>query len=137
MTPYVRGISSTYLEACMTEKVYIQVSPAFGNLEGHLQIMIEALYNLRLNCEMFNQLLAECLESLSFKRSLVDNNIFLRPSSCGTVYKNVVIKVYNLCIIAKQPNLLLEQLQGEPYNFNLKRTRSDQFSSRLRLQTRQ
>ena len=63
---------------------------------------------------MFNQLLAECLENLGFKWSLVDDSIFLRLSICGTVYKYVATYVNDLCIIAKDPKLLLEQLKDKP-----------------------
>ena len=69
---------------------------------------------------MFNQLLAECLEGLGFKRSLSDESIFMRPSSCGTVYEYVATYVDDLCICAKKPEELLEQLQGDPFNFDLK-----------------
>ena len=92
----------------------------FGDLEGHLLIVIKALYGLRLSGKMFNQLLAECLEGLGFKRSLSDDSIFLRPSSCGTVYEYVATYVDDLCIIAKEPEVLLQQLQSDPYNFDLK-----------------
>ena len=78
---------------------------------------------------MFDQLLADCLEDMGFKRPLADNSIFLRPSSCGTVYKYIATYVDDLCIIAKKPELLLEQLQDDPYNFNLKG--SDQLNFHL------
>ena len=69
---------------------------------------------------MFAQLLAECLEDLGFKRSLADDSIFLRQSPCGTVYEYVATYVDDLCIIAKNPELLLEQLKDKPYEFELK-----------------
>ena len=69
---------------------------------------------------MFNQLIEECLEDLGFKRSLADDSIFLRQSTCGKVYKYVATYVDDLYIIAKDPKLLLEQLKGKPYEFQLK-----------------
>ena len=55
---------------------------------------------------MFNQLLAECLEGLGFTRSFSDESIFMRPSSCGTVYEYVATYVDDLCIYAKEPKVL-------------------------------
>ena len=69
---------------------------------------------------MFNQLLAECLEALGFKRCLSDESIFMRPLSCGTVYKYIATYVDDLCICVKEPEVLLAQLQGKPYEFDLK-----------------
>ena len=83
-------------------------------------IIIKALYGLRLSGKMFNQLLAECLEGLGFKRSLSDESIFMRLPSCGAVYKYVATYVDDLCICAKEPEALLEQLQMKPYEFDLK-----------------
>ena len=83
-------------------------------------VIIKALYGLRLSGNMFNQLLAECLEGLGFKRSLSDESIFMRPSSCGTAYEYVATYVDDLCICAKEPEALLEQLQMKPYEFDLK-----------------
>ena len=121
MTPWATDISSAYLEAYTTEKVCIKAGPEFGELEGHLLIIIKALYGLRLSGKMFNQLLAECLEGLGFTRSFSDESIFMRRSSCGTVYEYVATYVDDLCICAKEPEeLLLKQLQGKPYEFDLK-----------------
>lgn len=120
MVPYATDISSAYLEAYTNEKVCIRAGPEFGNLEGHLLIIIKAHYELQLSGKIFNQLLAECLEGLGFKRSLADKSIFIRPSPDGTVYKYIATYVDDLCIIAKDPELLLEQLKGDPNNFDLK-----------------
>ena len=67
MEPWATDISSAYLEAYTTVKVCIKAGPEFGELEGHLLIIIKALYGLRLSGKMFNQLLVECLEGLGFK----------------------------------------------------------------------
>ena len=64
--------------------------------------------------------LAECLQSLGFVRSLADERIFMRPSKCGKVYEYVATYIDDLCICAKEPKELLKQLQGAPYNFDLK-----------------
>ena len=40
-------IGSAYREAKTKEKVYIIAGPEFGELEGHLLIIVKALYGLR------------------------------------------------------------------------------------------
>ena len=44
----------------------------------------------------------------------------MQPSSCGTVYEYIATYANDLCICAKKPEELLEQLQGKPYEFDLK-----------------
>ena len=66
MTPWATDISSAYLEAFCDEKVCIRAGPEFGDLEGHLSIVIKALYGLRFSGVSWNQLLAECLEGVGF-----------------------------------------------------------------------
>ena len=61
MTPWATNISSAYLEAYTSEKVFIRAGPEFGDLEGHLLIAIKALYGLRASGKYWAQLLAECL----------------------------------------------------------------------------
>jgi hypothetical protein len=43
----VGDVSSTYLEAYTQEKVCFQAGPEFGPLEGHLLVIVRALYGLR------------------------------------------------------------------------------------------
>lgn len=59
---------------------------------------------------MFNQLITEHLESLGFKWSLADKNIFMRLSNCKTIYKYMITYVDDLCIIATKPKELLDKL---------------------------
>ena len=40
-------VGNAYLEAKTSEKVYIEAGPEFGELEGHLLIIVKALYSLR------------------------------------------------------------------------------------------
>ena len=46
MEPWATDISSAYHEAYTTEKVCIRAGPEFNELEGHLLIIIKALYNV-------------------------------------------------------------------------------------------
>ena len=78
MEPWATDISSAYLEAYTTKNVYIRAGPEFNELEGHLLIIIKALYGLRLSGNAFNQLLVECLQGLGFVQSLAQ----MKASSC-------------------------------------------------------
>ena len=111
MIPYAMDISSAYLEAYTTERVCIRAGPEFGDLEGHLLIVIKALYGLRTSGKMFIELLADCLINLGFTRSRAEDSIFMKRSDDGKVYEYVATYCDDLCIISKNPDRILHELQ--------------------------
>ncbi len=114
-------ILSAYLEACTSKKVCNHAGPEFGDLEGHLLIIIiKALYGLRFSGKYCGQLLAECLKDMRFVRSKADSSIFMRLNKDGTAYEYVACYVDDLAIIASDPEGILKDLQRDPYNFDLK-----------------
>ena len=60
---YAADISSAYLLAYTDEKVYIIAGPEFGELEGHLLIIVKALYGLRSSVARWHDRLSDCLIS--------------------------------------------------------------------------
>ena len=122
MIPYATDISSAYLEAYTTERVCIRAGPEFGDLEGHLLIVIKALYGLRTSGKMFIELLADCLINLGFTRSRAEDSIFMKKSDDGKVYEYVATYCDDLCIISKNPDRILHELQSDPWNFKFKGT---------------
>jgi hypothetical protein len=120
MTPWATDIGNAYLEAKTCEKVCIHAGPEFGNLSGHLLIIDKALYLLRFSGRMFEELLADCLLKLGFSRSKAERNIFLRKCKNRDCYEYIATYVHDLCIIMKEPEVCLEQLQSSPFNFKLR-----------------
>jgi hypothetical protein len=120
MTPWATDIGNAYLEAKTCEKVCIRAGPEFGNLSGHLLLIDKALYGLRFSGRMFEELLADCLIKLGFSRSKAERNIFLRKCKNHDCYEYIATYVDDLCIIMKEPEAFLEQLQSSPFNFKLK-----------------
>ena len=103
-----------------TKKVCICAGPEFGDLEGHLLLVIKALYGLRTAGVSWAKLLAECLEGVGFVRSKADDSIFMRPREDGTAYEYVACYVDDLAFITAKPSKLIKELQRDPYNFKMK-----------------
>ena len=120
MTSLATDISSAYLEAYTSEKIYIKAGPEFGDLEGYLLLVIKALYGLKFFGKAWNQLLAECLEDIGFVRSKADSSIFMRLTKDSTTYKYVACDVDDLAFIVQQSEEFIKELQQDPYNFDLK-----------------
>lgn len=59
-------IPSAYLEALTNEKVCIVAGPEFGPLEGHLLIIVHALYGLRSSGARWHDRLSDILREKGF-----------------------------------------------------------------------
>ena len=55
---WATDIGNAYLEAYTQESVYIVAGPEFGDLEGHILIIVKALYGLRSSGLRWNERLA-------------------------------------------------------------------------------
>jgi hypothetical protein len=118
MEAYATDIGNAYLEAKTQEKVCIRAGPEFGNREGHLLIIHKALYGLRSSGREFGDLLAACLKELGFLPSKAEPEIYMRQN--GDHYEYVATYVDDLCLVMKNPEDFLLQLQSDPYEFKLK-----------------
>jgi len=117
-SPWSTDISSVYLTAYTTEKLFIRAGPEFGDQEGHLLVVSKALYGLRSSDQRFNEHLGSCLESPGFEHSKCEPDIWIRDA--GDYYEYVASYVDDLAVIVKDPQLFFEQLKSPPYNFELK-----------------
>jgi hypothetical protein len=118
MEAYATDIGNAYLEAVTQEKVCIKAGPEFGDREGHLLIIHKALYGLRSSGREFGDLLASCLKELGFTPSKAESEIFMREKN--GIYEYVATYVDDLCLVMKNPESFLKQLQSPPYSFKLK-----------------
>ena len=112
-------LRDAYLEAKTCEKVCIKAGPESGKLAGKLLLINKALYGLRFPGRMFEELLADCLLELGFEQSRAKRNIWMRKSPKHECYKYVATYIDDICIIMKDPEEFLAQLESDPYNFKL------------------
>lgn len=60
-------IGNAYLEAKTAERVYIIGGPEFGELEGHVLLIVKALYGLRSSGLRWHERFADSLRDMEFK----------------------------------------------------------------------
>ncbi|MGH7973897.1 MAG: reverse transcriptase domain-containing protein, partial [bacterium] len=106
----VTDIGNAYLNAKTTEKVYSVAGPEFREFEGHIVIVVRALYGLKSAGASWRAHLAVTLRELGFKSSLGDPDVWLRSAvkDDGTeYYEYILVYLDDLLIIsAKSDNIL-------------------------------
>ena len=118
MEAWATDIGNAYLEATTQEKVCIRAGKEFGDQAGNLLIIHKALYGLRSSGKEFGDLLAECLKQLGFTPSKAEPQIFMREKDGQ--WEWIGTYVDDLCLVMKDPQAFLTELQSEPFNFKLK-----------------
>ena len=83
------------------EKLCIIAGPEFKELQGHLLIMIKALYGTRSGGARWHDRLFDILQELKFKPSKADPDVWMRPEPGGTCYEYIAVYVDDLAIAAK------------------------------------
>ena len=96
-------VGNAYLEAYTDEKLCIIAGPEFKELQGHLLIMIKALYGTRSGGARWHDRLFDILPELNFKPSKADPDVWMRPEPGGTCYEYIAVYVDDLAIAAKDP----------------------------------
>ena len=74
-------VGNAYLEAYTDEKLYIIAGPEFKELQGHLLIMIKALYGTRSGGARWHDRLFDILQELKFKPSKADPDVWIVNSN--------------------------------------------------------
>ena len=72
-------VGNAYLEAYTDEKLCIIAGPEFKELQGHLLIMIKALYRTRSGGARWHDRLFDILQELNCKPSKADPDVWMRP----------------------------------------------------------
>ena len=116
---WATDIGNAYLEAKTKEKVCIVAGPEFGDLEGHLLIINKALYGLRSSGLRWHERFADTLRDMGFQPSRAEDDIWIRRN--GNVYEYIASYVDDLCIVAKNPREITDQLENK-YGYKLKGT---------------
>ena len=112
-------VGNAYLEAYTDEKLCIIAGPEFKELQGHLLIMVKALYGTRSGGARWHDRLFDILQELDFKPSKADPDVWMRPEPGGTCYEYIAVYVDDLAIAAKDPQAFCNELK-EKYNLKLK-----------------
>ena len=112
-------VGNAYLEAYTDEKLCIIAGPEFKELQGHLLIMIKALYGTRSGGARWHDRLFDILQELKFKPSKADPDVWMRPEPGGTCYEYIAVYVDDLAIAAKDPQAFCNELK-KTYNLKLK-----------------
>ena len=110
-------VGNAYLEAYTDEKLCIIAGPEFKELQGHLLIMIKALYRTRSGGARWHDRLFDILQELKFKPSKADPDVWMRPEPGGTCYEYIAVYVDDLAIAAKDPQAFCHELKKK---YNLK-----------------
>ena len=108
MKVYGADISSAYLEAFTSEKVCFVAPPEFGELGGHLLVIVKALYGLRTSGARFRARLAKSLRSLGFHPCKNEPDIWMRDR--GDHYEYICTWVDDLAICSREPEGIVAEL---------------------------
>jgi hypothetical protein len=123
---WATDIGNAYLEAKTKEKLYIIAGPEFGDREGHILVIVKALYGLRTSGLRWHQRFSACLEREGFKPCKAEPDIWMRAHSSGGFYEYVAVYVDDLAFAMEEPQVFVDRLVGE-YKFKLKGTGSISF----------
>ena len=113
-------IGNAYLESYTEEKVVFIAGPEFGEKCGHLLMIIKAQYGIKSSGRQWHNRLHDVLQELGWKPTRAEEDIWIKD--CGDHYEYIAVYVDDLLIAAKEPQILIDQLLGKPYNFKLKGT---------------
>ena len=112
-------VGNAYLEAYTDEKLCIMAGPEFKELQGHLLMMVKALYGTHSGGARWHDRLFDILQELKFKPSKADPDVWMRPEPGGTCYEYIAVYVDDLAIAAKDPQAFCNELKKK-YNLKLK-----------------
>ena len=112
-------VGNAYLEAYTDEKLCIIAGPEAKELQGHLLIMVKALYGTRSGGARWHDKLFDILQELNCNPSKADPDVWMRPEPGGTCYEYIAIYVDDLAIAAKDPQAFCNELKKR-YNLKLK-----------------
>ena len=112
-------VGNAYLEAYTDEKLCIMAGPELKELQGHLLIMVKALYGTRSGGARWHDRLFDILQEMKFKPSKADPDVWMRPEPGGTCYEYIAVYVDDLAIAAKDSQAFCNELKKK-YNLKLK-----------------
>jgi hypothetical protein len=112
-------IGNAYLEAKTKEKLFIVAGPEFGNREGHILIIRQALYGMKTSGKRWHERFSDVLRSEGFFLSRGANDVWMRKAKDGSSYEYLAVYVDDLLIAMKDPRGFCDILKNK-YHFKLK-----------------
>ena len=117
LSSMVGDIGSAYLEAFTKELICFIAGPEFGELEGHMMIIVKALYGLRTSGARFHESLADTLRDLEFIQCKSDPDVWLRKGTHCWEY--ICVYVDDLLAVMEDPKEFFDTLINT-YKYKLK-----------------
>lgn len=114
-------IENAYLTAPCREKVWIRGGIEFGAMAGKILVVEKALYGLKSSGAAFRAFLAETIDSMGFKSSMADPDIWLRPAIKADgeeYYEYLICYVDDVLGVSAEAKELLKEIQRD---FKLKK----------------
>ena len=105
---YCTDIGNVYLEANTSEKVCFIAGNKFGALQGHLMIIVKALYRLCSSRKRWHEKFADTLIELGFFPCKAEPNIWMQDQD--GVYEYIIVYGNGLAIVAKDPQEICDLL---------------------------
>ena len=113
-------IGNAYLESYTEEKVCFIAGGEFGELAGHTFMILKAQYGLKSSGKRWHDKLFDVLYSMGFRPSKAEEDIWMRDK--GDHYEYLACYVDDLAIASRNPQAIIDALEGAPHNFKLKGT---------------
>ena len=112
-------IGNTYLESYTQERIYIVAGKEFGDREGHILIIREALYGLKSSGLRWSERLAACLQELDYFSCKNENDAWMKD--CRDHCECIAVHVDDLVIVSRDPKTFVSKLE-DVCKFKLKGT---------------
>ena len=109
-------IENVYLIAPCREKVWLRGGMEFGDMKGEILIVEKALYGLKSSGAAFRSFVAETFDSMGFRSSIADPDIWMRPSvkhDGEEYYENIVCYVDDVLRISTRAKELMQEIQRD------------------------
>ena len=119
LTLWSTDVGNAYLESETKESVCFIAGPEFGELEGHLLLIVKALYGLRSSGQRWHDRLYDALRDMGFTPSKAEADIWYKE--VDGIYEYVAVYVDDLAIASRNPQPIVDLLEKR-HNFKLKGT---------------
>jgi hypothetical protein len=113
-------IGNAYLESYTQEKVCFIAGGEFGEYAGHTFIIMKAQYGLKSSGKRWHDRLCDVLISMGFTPSKAEPDIWMRKKGDHCEY--IACYVDDLMIASKNPQAIIDALEGGAHKFKLKGT---------------
>ena len=109
-------IENAYLTAPCKEKVYTIAGSEFGPLRGKILIIEKALYGLKSSGAAFRSFMAEKLDSMNFKSSMADPDVWMRAAikpDGEKYYEYILVYVDDILSVSYDPIEPMKEIQRD------------------------